>query len=204
MSAEGSQSSPLDYPELIVGIAGPIGVDLDLIARSLGAAFASVGYTSDLIKLTTEMERYPITDEDLLAELSRWPGNDTHSTYMRKMSAANALRKQYADPALLARIAIDTIRERRSRVSGSDVKACSKRAYLVRQLKRPEEVFLLRRVYGRQFILISAYAPEIHRRERICDRLKGELPISAKAIDVAHFADQLIDRDASEDEEALG
>ncbi len=204
MSADDRQSSPLDYPELIVGIAGPIGVDLDLIARCLGAALLSVGYDSELIKLTTEMERYPITDAELLAEVSRWQGGDTYNTYMRKMSAANALRKQYADPALLARIAIDTIRERRSRVSGSTEKVCPRRAYLVRQLKRPEEVSLLRRVYGRQFVLISAYAPEVRRRERICERLRGELSTSAKAIDVAHLADQLIDRDASEDEEVLG
>jgi deoxycytidylate deaminase len=204
MSTDDRQSSPLDYPELIVGIAGPIGVDLDLIARRLGAALLSVGYNSELIKLTTEMERYPITDAKLLAEVARSPGGDTHSTYMRKMSAANALRKQYADPALLARIAIDTIRERRSRVSGSIEKVCPKRAYLVRQLKRPEEVSLLRRVYGRQFVLISAYAPESRRREQICERLRGELSTSAKAIDVGYRADQLIDRDASEDEEALG
>jgi deoxycytidylate deaminase len=204
MSADVRQSSSLDYPELIIGIAGPIGVDLDLIARCLEAALTSVGYDSELIKLTTEMERYPITDVKLLEEVNRWPGGDTHNTYMRKMSAANALRKQYTDPAFLARIAIDTIRERRSSVSGGAEKVRPKHAYLVRQLKRPEEVTLLRRVYGRQFILVSAYAPETRRRERLCERLKGELSTSAKAIDVAHLADQLIDRDASEDEEALG
>src|SRR5262249_24429398 len=40
-------------------------------------------------------------------------------------------------------------------------------AYIVRQFKRPEEIALLRSVYGKQFILISAYTPEDLRRRKI-------------------------------------
>jgi deoxycytidylate deaminase len=193
----------LDYPELIVGIAGPIGVDMDLIAHSIEAALSQVGYTSPLIKLTSEMTRYPITDTDLLNG-SEWVGDDTFNVYMRKMSEANALRKQYKDPAVLARIAIDAVRENRSsRTGGKDV-VRSKHASIVRQLKRPEEVNLFRKVYGRQFVLASAYAPESQRRERLCERLRTEASTSVKPIEVGFYADKLIDRDAGEDEEALG
>jgi deoxycytidylate deaminase len=205
MNSDDRQPQSLDYPELVIGMAGPIGVDLDLIARSLGSALTSVGYTSELIKLTAEMERYPIAPGALLDEVNSWKGTDTHDTYMRKMSAANALRKQYDDPALLARIAIDAIRARRGDApNGGPEKVRAKHAYLIRQLKRPEEVSLLRKVYGRQFVLVSAYAPEARRRDRICDRLRGELSTSAKALEVAHLADRLIDRDASEDEDSMG
>src|SRR6266571_3315591 len=110
----------LTYPELIVGVAGPIGVNMDLIARSLESALADVGYSSELVKLTAEMERYSITEESLIREIDRWKGGDTFNTYMRKMSQANALRKQYDDPAVLARIAVDTIRERRGRKTRSN------------------------------------------------------------------------------------
>jgi deoxycytidylate deaminase len=195
---------PLDYPELIIGIAGPIGVDMDLLAKSIGSALTAVGYTSDLIKLTTEMARYPITREELLAECAQWKGADTFNTYMRKMSEANALRKQYDDPAVLARIAVEAIRQERAKETGSAVKVRSKHAYIVRQLKRPEEVELLRQVYGRQFILASAYAPEHERREQLCGRLKRELSTSIADADISYRADTLIHRDASEDQEALG
>jgi cytidine deaminase len=148
MASAPGQPDSLIYPELIVGIAGPIGVDLELIARSLEGAFSQVGgYSTNLIKLTTEMERFPITDPDLLDDVKKWPGSDTHDTYMRKMSAANALRKQYEDPAVLARIAIDTIRLQRRHKTGSENNVRARHAYLVRQLKRPEEVTLLRQVY---------------------------------------------------------
>jgi cytidine deaminase len=153
------QPASLIYPELIVGIAGPIGVDLDLIARSLESAFSKVDYTTSLIRLTSEMDRFPITDPDLLEDVNKWQGADTYNTYMRKMSAANALRKQYKDPAVLARIAIDAIRLHRRNDTGNEKNVRTKHAFLVRQLKRPEEVILLRKVYGRQFVLVSAYAP---------------------------------------------
>lgn len=196
--------APLDYPELIIGIAGPIGVDMDLIARSMDVALRELGYTSELIKLTTEMERFPITDPNLQAEVSKWQGADTFNTYMRKMSQANALRKQYDDAAVLARIGIDAIRECRARETKNNEVVRSKHAYLVRQLKRPEEVALLRKVYGRQFVLASAYAPVAERREQLCTRLRRELSTMTEPREVGYRADQLIDRDASEDNEALG
>jgi hypothetical protein len=119
MNSSPQQPSAFDYPELIVGIAGPIGVDMELIARSLETTFSRVDYRATLIKLTTEMDRFQITDPELLAEVNKWRGDDTFNTYMRKMSAANALRKQYGDPAVLARIAVDTVRERRASMTGS-------------------------------------------------------------------------------------
>src|SRR3954453_7523065 len=105
----------LDYPELIVGIAGPIGVDVPQIAASIAAALADLGYGSTLIKLTDEMARYPITRPEFLQESRQWVGTDFFSTYMKKMTDANSLRKQYDDAAVLARIAVDSIREARSK-----------------------------------------------------------------------------------------
>ncbi|CUT15791.1 Probable Cytidine deaminase EC 3545 [Bradyrhizobium sp.] len=204
MNASQGDVRALTFPELVIGIAGPIGVDLDQIASSLEKALVDVAYTSELIKLTAEMERFPISDEDELDELKRWAGPDTFNTYMRKMSQANALRKENTDPAILARIAIDAIQLRRQMHTGAADKVRSKHAYVVRQLKRPEEVALLRKVYGRQFILVSAYAPETLRREKLCERLKRELSTTATPSEIAFQADQLIERDASEDGEALG
>jgi deoxycytidylate deaminase len=198
------QPASLIYPELIVGIAGPIGVDLDLIARSLESAFSKVDYTTSLIRLTSEMDRFPITDPDLLEDVNKWQGADTYNTYMRKMSAANALRKQYKDPAVLARIAIDAIRLHRRNDTGNEKNVRTKHTFLVRQLKRPEEVILLRKVYGRQFVLVSAYGPELSRREQLCARLRDELSTTVSMGEISYRADSLIERDASEEDEALG
>jgi deoxycytidylate deaminase len=204
MNSDQAQPAALNYPELIVGIAGPIGVDMDLIARGLQSAFSRVDYTTSLLKLTSEMIRFPIAKPELRTEPAKWQGPDTFNTYMRKMSEANALRRQYTDPSVLARIAIDAVRRERETLTGQKDTVKAKHAYLIRQFKRPEEVALLRKVYGRQFILISAYASEAKRREQLCARLRPELSTMSAAGDIAHRADALIERDASEDDDALG
>jgi hypothetical protein len=177
---------------------------MKLISQSVEAAFQEMGYGSIPVKLTEEMAEYPITDPALKEDIDQYAGADSLNTYMRKMSQANALRKQYDDPAVLARIAIDAIQTERSAETKSPTKLLSKHVFIIRQLKRPEEVDLLRKVYGRQFILASAYAPEILRREQLCERMKRELSTSVKAIDIGHQADRLMDRDAREDHEELG
>jgi cytidine deaminase len=204
MSLSKNQPSALDYPELVVALAAPIGVDMDQITASIEAAFWSVGYGSCLIKLTTEITRYPITDESVRKEISEFAGTDTFNTYMRKMSEANALRKQYGDPAVLARIAVEAIRAERKAQTGSFNVLKPKQVYIVRQLKRPEEVALLRKVYGRQFVLASAYAPEHERKEQLCRRLRAELSTAATPAEIGFRAEQLIERDASEDRDTFG
>src|SRR4030081_851751 len=204
MTATKDQHSSLDYPELVVAIAGPIGVDMDQITLSIKAAFSTLGYDSSLIKLTTEIARYQITDEESLAEIAKWSAQqDTFHVYMRKMSEANALRKQYGSGDILSRIAIDAIRADRKSATGALDKVRARHVYIIRQLKRPEEVTLLRKVYGKQFILASAYAPEHERKEQLCQRLSGELSTAATHAEIGYFAEQLIERDAAEDQEAL-
>jgi hypothetical protein len=156
MSKRNDQPEIDDFPELIIGLTGPIGVDLDLLARSIDAALRDVGYTSDTLKLTANIERYKITRSDLLADVSRWNGDDIFNTYMRKMAEANALRKQYNDAAFLARIAVNTIQQRRSDATGDEKKPKPRHAHIVRQFKRPEEVELLRKVFGRRMVHQSA------------------------------------------------
>src|SRR5262249_44419744 len=114
MSASPTKVLALTFPELVIGIAGPIGVDLDQIAASLSNGLTVVRYSSALVKLTG---RFPVKPE-LLPELERWKGTDTFNTYMRKMSQANALRKQNDGPAVLARIAIGAIQLKRAGDAG--------------------------------------------------------------------------------------
>lgn len=60
----------------------------------------------------------------------------------------------------MARVAIRSVADKRREITGDQAKLPENAtAYIVRQLKRPDEANLLRRVYGRQFILVSAYGP---------------------------------------------
>lgn len=165
-------------PELIFGLVAPIGVDLDLVTQTLADLLRRVGYNSYTIRLTKEMLEITtgmtIRNEPFV------------QSYLDRISYANEVRRLLGDEAL-ATLAISAIRNIRQRdrvapegSSGSDLGLAlagekdeeaplAATAYIIRQLKRPEEVALLRDVYGRQFILLSTYAPQELRIARIAD-----------------------------------
>lgn len=72
-------------------------------------------------------------------------------------------------------------------------------AYLIRQLKRPNEISLLRKVYGKNFILISAYGSPEHRLKLVEERLRRTLPPSTTANVLTAKALELISLDADEE-----
>jgi deoxycytidylate deaminase len=208
---------PVVFPELIFGIAGPIGVDIDGISKAIIECLDVVRYRAVPIKLTDEMKRFTI-NVDAQASTGKY------DAYWWKMDYANALRRHYEKPDALARIAIDAIRTARAneniriekanphdhiQYSAANFDEAKKRpidrfAYIIRQLKHPEEVKLLRQVYGKQFVLISAYAPEDKRRRRLLDDIKASESTQAKMSDIEYKVSRLTERDASEIGENLG
>lgn len=171
---------PISHPELIIGIAGPIGIDIDLMSDEIARALDAVGYDSRTLRVTQLMDSYP-------APGVAKSGTDYFSLMNYKMDYANRLcelagASGIGDPEYLMRIAMEGIRNARDKVlaerSGTVPRVASEMAYVVRQLKRPEEVAILRRVYGKQFILISGYGSEQNRRERLLEKGRSSLPIS--------------------------
>ncbi|NHK28679.1 deoxycytidylate deaminase [Parvularcula flava] len=79
-----------------------------------------------------------------------------------------------------------------------------RQAYIIRQLKRPEEVNLLRSVYGRQFILISAYAPPKSRLRNIESKQRESLGGLTPEQEVHSEAYSIIQKDEREIESAHG
>jgi len=77
-------------------------------------------------------------------------------------------------------------------------------AYIIRQLKRPEEVRLLRSIYGRQFILVSAYSPQETRLKRIEEQERKSVGGLISMVDAHKAAFELLAQDARESQEASG
>ncbi|MBU6462552.1 MAG: deoxycytidylate deaminase [Proteobacteria bacterium] len=105
----------------------------------------------------------------------------------------------------MARVGLRAIGDLREALTGSRNSLPSEAiAYVVRQLKRPEEVALFRKVYGRQFVLISAYGPSEKRQQLLEDRLRHSLVPSSPHHEIICKATELIDKDAREDGEDFG
>lgn len=77
-------------------------------------------------------------------------------------------------------------------------------AYIIRQLKKPEEVALLRGVYGRQFILVSAYMAEDKRKLRIADIERDSHGGLISEVEASNAAYELVAQDARESLEQHG
>jgi cytidine deaminase len=181
---------PVEYPELIFATAGPIGVDMDTILSALKSCLAEVSYASEPIKLSAEMERIP--------SRIRAKPSDSLKLYHWKIDYANALRKKFKSPDVLARIGLEAIRAKRTELGRSKKHPIPRMAYLVSQLKSPAEVELLRKVYGRQFILVSAYASEIDRHRCLTHKLRSQVSTNISESELAFEASKLMERDASE------
>lgn len=176
-------------PELVFGMAGAIGVNMELITSELGACLVTLGYKHEYIKLTSEMTRF--------GEFQQKP-KDTFESFNSKMDYANGLRAKFQSPDLMARVAIDAIRRTRERLSGSADQPITAMAYIIRQFKLPQEIELMRNVYGKRFILVSAYGSKEDRKEYLCQLMKPEFETTLGDDAIEAFANSLIQRDASE------
>lgn len=132
-------------PELVFGLVGPIGVDMTSVQVSLESALRSVGYTPHTIHLTKSV---PLA----------LPGLNTPKTYDDKIAFVNNLCAKTKKKDILARFAILEICGIRQRINekngipdGPNLPIPGT-AFIIRQLKREEEVEFLRSIYGRRFI----------------------------------------------------
>ena len=151
----------LSHPELVIGIAGPIGIDIEAMSDEIDRALRLINYEAEVIRVTSLMISQPASGVVQSAP-------DYFALMNFKMDYANRLCEIADDPEFLMRVAIEGIHNAREKILGrrrSQAKAASDSAYIIRQLKRPNEVALMRRVYGKQFVLISGYGSELHRRE---------------------------------------
>jgi hypothetical protein len=135
-------------PELVFGLVGPIGVDLDTVIVLLEEALHGVGYEVDVLRVTKLMREIP-TDRAI----------DDNATYIdsfrQRIAYANKVRDQLQRSDAMAILVVSAIRQLRKERGDDEEVPTPSRAYIIRQFKRPEEIKLLRSVYGRQFIQIS-------------------------------------------------
>lgn len=195
-----SQQIEHPSPELVFGVAGPIGVSIESICDSLANALKIVGYTSAPIHITKEMMSYK-----LRVSIAGQKDNNYFEEVNYKIEYADALCAENTDSATLARIAVRAISKKRAELAGQ-LNALPKTpvAYIVRQLKRPDEVSLLRKVYGRQFILVSAYGSVERRQKLLEERLARSLSPTTAHNEVSCKVGALIARDASEEDHDFG
>jgi cytidine deaminase len=146
-------------PELVIALVGAVGVRLDDLSNALKAALADFHYRAVDIRLSHLLSNWTC--------FTKQTGSGEHGRIRHFQQMGDAFRESVGKGDALARAAIAEIRAKRAEISGSPETPVPARAFILRQLKHPEEVELLRRVYGTSFLLIAGHAPR--------DTRKGEL-----------------------------
>lgn len=190
-------------PELVFGLVTPIGVDGQAVADLLTDVLASeVDYHSQLIHVIDWLVttgRIPPAES---------PGIDGMSS---RIDAGNTARQRLDRKDAFALFAIRAIFENRASGVNANlddpdnwqtIPSQSRMAYIVRSIRRPEEIQLLRRVYGPWLIIISVFATRKVRFQHILDGLveKGLSTPGNRAVEKQ--INDLLDRDARESENA--
>ncbi len=183
-------------PEIVVALVGATGTDLSSVEKTAQESLARFGYSSKSVRLIT-----------LLKEIPKWaaalPEAPEEERIGKAMDAGDNFREEAGRGDALALLGLGAIREYREEISGSATKSAPSTAFIIRSLKRPEEVEALHRVYGSSVFLIGAYAP---RKARV-DEVARRIAHSHNSSDIEKYrslSEQLIHRDQEESGRKFG
>lgn len=191
--AGGSVVSAIE-PELVFGLVGPLGSNIEAVQGALQAELRKVGYKFEDIHLTRDLTKViPGIKTDRLA------------TFSGKMNVMNDVVAASGTTDFLARLSIAMIAAKRLRsneargLKGKQAKDFQdvKTAYVIRQLKREQEAALLSKIYGEKFVQISISVSEEEQKQSVLSIVARENPELSQS-EREHRAQELIDRDREE------
>lgn len=158
-----SSLPPYTDAELVLGLVGPAGTNLDRFTSSLEAVLKEFDYKANIV-------RFSELADELAPEAATPPGSPEFQRLRRLMHAGNLAREKGGD--VLALAGAGTIARARTNDQTGQSEPLKRTAHLLRSLKHPAEVLTLRRIYGPGFFLIGVLEAEEERR-RYLKSVKG-------------------------------
>jgi deoxycytidylate deaminase len=180
--------------ELIVGLVARIGVDTGGIVQTIRTELEQYKYIVHEIKVTNLLDAF----SDHL-NLIKTPREKRYFSYIK---ACNTFRSKFQSN-IMAMLAVMEISTRRSE-SNPPSDAQSRTAYIVNQIKRPEEFDLLRKVYGEHYVQLSCHSDKDVRISRLQKLIAEDHPEDPKKPQWDIEARQLVHMDESQEDEPDG
>ena len=157
--------------ELVIAFAGPIGCGIGSVIDEAESLLKARGYDVLRIKLSNFIEQALKDKTVRLVSIDAEDWSSRFKRYRTLQDAGKALRKATGNRAILAEYAIQQIVIDRRKMTAPgedgqqlvDVIVPNRVAYLIDQVKRPEEVDLLRAVYRNLFYVIGVTRVKEHR-----------------------------------------
>lgn len=179
--------------EIVIGIVGKIGIRSKRVRDIIEKQLVSLGYKMHHIKLTSHLKQTKFRKE--------LNSSSTEKKYKTYINVCNKIRELTEDEGIFANIAVEKIREIRaiySENNGPD-NPIDRTAYLIDQIKRPEEALRLREIYKDQFVLISCHIDRSEALQNLSARIADDHPASPRKADWETAAAELIEQDQNEE-----
>lgn len=168
--------------DLIFGITAPIGTDVEQLTNVLSKELSAYGYRSEVFRLSSFLQF------DVFPNLT----SEGKSIARLLMDRGDELRISLESGDAAVALAIFRIHAARKKIG--DDSTGEKRAWILRTLKHPDEVELLRKVYGSNFVSLSVGEAEESRRESLEQQIRSRSP---EITEPEAEASALISRDES-------
>jgi deoxycytidylate deaminase len=184
--------------ELFFGLVGAVGTDLKRVENLLSRELQAVQYLPHDIRLSS-----------LLKECAKYKdleGADEQPEHLRirmYMDAGDDFRRTAKRGDAVALLAMGRVRDLRAEITEDASKPIPGQAYVFNSLKHPDEIDILRRVYGSVFFAISVYESKERRLVSLCEKIAK----SAEKYDRDQFkeeAEELVDRDQKDVSDDFG
>ncbi len=192
MSSTDTLPSTDQRPELVFALVGGSGLRLDDLSNTLKSELQTFGYHAVDIRLSKLLEN--VTGYTA----PTGPSEYDRITHLQKMG--NVFRKELRRGDALALAGIAKIQAERAKLSGSPDQPALAHAYILRQLKHPDEVDLLRQVYGSSFLLIAGHAPQTIRMQELARTIAASMQQSGQENNFMTQASDIIKTDEKEDD----
>ncbi|WP_367397129.1 anti-phage dCTP deaminase [Ruegeria atlantica] len=184
--------------ELVVGIVGRMGVDTGAVYQWIAEVLHSLHYESHRIKITDFLKSRPFED----IELKEDPIEARYDSYI---DACNHIREKAKRNDFFISYAVQRVIDiRLNGPAGTPDAPLPRTAYVIDQIKRPEEAKALRNIYGQQFVLISCHMPRDVRQHTLSAKIATGHASEPKAKEWQSVAHELIERDDKESSKRFG
>lgn len=151
--------------EFVMGVMGAVGCGLASIVTEFEVQLIKLGYQVVRVKMSSFIASQ-IKNQKVIV-----PVSDMGNKYLKYQSGGNELRRLYGHE-IMAKYAINNIGRNRLAID-QDLKDLTKEppriAYIIDQIKHPDEVILLRTVYRNNFYLVGVMSLETSRKTRLKD-----------------------------------
>ncbi|MDH5325602.1 MAG: anti-phage dCTP deaminase [Gammaproteobacteria bacterium] len=188
--------------ELFIGVIGAVGTDLKNVCSRLSKELKAVGYNPEIIRLSNTIVQFGKTSPEV-GKLVNADLAHEEERIKNLMDAGDLIRRKIGDSSAVAQLALSAIAEKRKEIGCELEEPCYGTAYILNSLKHPDEVEMLRDLYGKSFFLISVYSPKSNRIDKLAKNIAKSHHWGVNA-SFNEIAKKLIDRDEKGEDQQYG